>query len=109
MSERESLRISRTFLSKYDLSLPLGQCLLSQGGLEPLGAFGNPPAPVTPLQPHGGGLLASVPHVGVAAGFCYGDGSHLMKTLQDGQGIKQSRTMMCGQVQRKKKDLNMQS
>lgn len=66
------------------------------GSVPPLsgrpGALGSPPAPVTPPQPYGGGMLASVPHAEAAAGLCRGNGSCLMKTLQDGQGIKQSRT-----------------
>lgn len=36
-------------------------------------------------------MLASVPHAEEAAGLGRGNGSGLMKTLQDGQGIKQSR------------------
>lgn len=81
-----------------------------------LGEAESPPTPVTPLQPHGGGRLASVPHMWVAAGLCHGDGSCLMKTLQGGQGIKQSRAtdVWAGASQKKKekkkeKDLSMQS
>lgn len=48
-------------------------------------------------------MLARVPHVGVAVGLCHG--SHLMKTLQDGQSIKQSRDtdVWAGVGQKKKK------
>ena len=40
--ERESLRTLGALLSKCDLSLPLGQCLFSEGGLEPLGYLSSP-------------------------------------------------------------------
>lgn len=88
----------------------------SLGSVPPLSgrpaALGTPPAPVTPLQPYGGGILASVPQAEAAAGLCHGNGSCLMKTLQDGQGInkaKQSHWCVgrCKQ-KRTKKYLSMQ-
>lgn len=102
-SERETLRTLGALLSKHDLSLPVGQCLLSQGGLEPLGALLLP----WPLlsSPHRGGMLVWAPHMGVAAGLCHSEGSCLMETLQDRQGIKQSRApvMWAGAGQKGKK------
>lgn len=102
-SERETLRTLGALLSKRDLSLPVGQCLISQGGLEPLGALLLP----WPLlsSPHRGGMLAWAPRLGVAAGLCHSEGSCLTETFQDRQGIKQSRApvMWAGAGQKGKK------
>lgn len=78
------------------------------------GALGSPLTPVTPRKPHRGRVQAGATRVGVAAGLCRGDCTHLMKTFQNGIKQRHKTTwsfadVWAGAGQEKKKGLSMQS
>ena len=97
-------QLNWTLLNKCDLSLPLGQCLLSYWCLKPLGALLLLSPLSTPWRKEVG--LSSLRWGG--SGPCLGHNSHLMKTFARWARLKAKQSHWCvGRCRQKKKKKNV--